>query len=169
MTTRGSHKWQELSGPEVAALARKTNVALLPIGCVEMHGPHMPTGADGYEAEGMAELIAEREPAIIMPTLFYNINDEMTCYPGTISMSPELMARLYEELCGEAARNGFNKIVFLVAHGGSEGVTEFVHHSFLQRRLGEKLGFSVFDIRIHAVARPLAVLDTPAQQAGTRL
>lgn len=166
MSGHRTYKWQELSGPEVAALAQETNVALLPIGCVEMHGPHMPTGADGYEAEGMAELIAEREPAIIMPTLFYNINDEMTCYPGTISMSPELMARLYEELCSEAARNGFTKIVFLIAHGGSEGVTEFVHHSFLQRRLDERLGISVFDIRIHAVARPEGVLETPRSKQG---
>ena len=155
-----------MSGPQVAALARETEVALLPIGCVEMHGPHMPTGADGYEAEGMAELIAEREPAIILPPLFYNINDEMTCYPGTISLSPELMARLYEEICLEAARNGFLKIVFLIAHGGSEGVTQFVHHSFLQRRLWERPGFSVFDLRFHGLCPPEGVLETPRSKQG---
>jgi len=138
MTGWATYKWQELSGPEVAALAQETQVAILPIGCVEMHGPHLPTGTDSFQTEGIAEMIALREPAIILPTLFYNINDEMTCYPGTISISPELMARLYEELCCEAARNGFTKIILLIGHGGSQDVTQFIHHSFLQRRLEEQ-------------------------------
>jgi creatinine amidohydrolase len=166
MVEQRTYRWAELSGPEVEALAKETEVALLPIGCVEMHGPHMPTGADGYEAEGMADLVAAREPAIILPPLFYNINDEMTCYPGTISMSPELMARLYEEICRQAARNGFRKIVFLIAHGGSEGVTEFVHHSFLQRRLWERDGFAAFDIRFFGVCSLDAMLETPRAKRG---
>jgi creatinine amidohydrolase len=159
-------KWQELSGPEVAALAQETQVAILPIGCIEMHGPHLPTGTDGFQAEGIAEMIAKREPAIILPTLFYNINDEMTCYPGTISISPELMARLYEELCCEAARNGFTRIVLLIGHGGSQDVTQFVHHSFLQRRLQEKLGFAVFDISFVRFAGQADVLESGPDQQG---
>jgi len=166
MASRRTHKWQELSGPEVAALAQETDVAILPIGCVEMHGSHLPTGTDSFQAEGIAELIAEREPAIIMPTLFYNINDEMTCYPGAIAISPELMARLYEELCSEAARNGFTKIVLLIGHGGSEEVTRFVHHSLLHRRLGEKIGFTVFDLSFHLIARQSKVLETPPTKQG---
>jgi creatinine amidohydrolase len=150
----------------VAALAQETDVALLPIGCVEMHGPHLPTGTDGFQAEGIAELIAQREPAIIMPTLFYNINDEMTCYPGTIAISPELMARLYEELCCEAARNGFTKIVLLIGHGGSEGVTHFVHHSFLHRRLDEQFSFTVFDLSFVHLTGQFDVLETPRSMQG---
>lgn len=168
MTNRSTYKWHELSGPEVASLAQETSVAILPIGCVEMHGPHMPTGTDGFEAEGIAELIAERESAIILPTLFYNINDEMTCYPGTIAVSPELMARLYEELCSEAARNGFTKIILLIGHGGSEGVTQFVHHSLLHRRLGEKTGFTVFDLSFHPIASQAEVLETSGGHGGER-
>ncbi len=62
MTTSAhqSCKWHELTGPDVAALARETQVALLPVGCVEMHGPHLPTGTDAIQAEGIAELIAAR-------------------------------------------------------------------------------------------------------------
>jgi creatinine amidohydrolase len=166
MTRYRSYKWHELSGPDVAALAQQTNVAILPIGCVEMHGPHLPTGTDAIQAEGIAELTAEREPAIILPTLYFNINDEMTRYPGTIAISPELMARLYEELCCEAARNGFTKIVFLISHGGSEDVTRFVHHSFLHRRLGERLGFSVFDLWYYAFVDDAEFLDSPRHKQG---
>ncbi len=166
MSTRRTYKWHEMSGPEVAALAKETEVAILPIGGVEMHGPHLPTGTDSIQAEGMAELIAEREPAIILPTSYLNINDEMVRYPGTIAISPELMAQLYEELCLEAARNGFTKIIFLIAHGGSEDVTRFVHHSFLHRRIGDQLGFSVFDLWFYSLMQSDEVLESLPEQLG---
>ena len=85
MTDRRTFKWHELTGPWVAALAQETDVAILSVGCVEMHGPHLPTGTDAFQAEGIAKLIAPLEPAIIMPTLFLNVNDEMPCYLGTIA------------------------------------------------------------------------------------
>ncbi len=166
MAERRSYKWHELSGPEVAALAQETTVALLPIGCVEMHGPHLPTGTDAVQAEGMAELIAEREPAIIMPTLYFNLNDEMTCYPGTIAISPELVARLYEELCAEAARNGFHKVVLLIGHGGSEEITRFFQHSNLHRRLGEERRYALFEISYHSLAHDCGLWETPPQMQG---
>ncbi len=166
MAARTTYKWHELSGPEVAALAQETDVALLPIGCVEMHGPHLPTGTDVIQAEGMAELIAAHEPAIILPTLYLNLNDEMVCYPGTIAISPELVGRLYEELCSEAARNGFHKIILLIGHGGSEEVTRFMHHSFLHRRLGEERGFSVFEISFSRFAQAPGLWDTPREMQG---
>ncbi len=83
-----------------------------------MHGPHLPTGTDAVRAEGTAEMIAELEPVIILPTLYLNLNDQMKAYPGTIAMSPRLVGDILRELCSEAARNGFRKIVFLIAHGG---------------------------------------------------
>lgn len=166
MPKRPTCKWHELSGPEVAELAAETDVAILSIGCVEMHGPHLPTGTDAIQAEGMAQMIAEREAAIILPTLYLNINDEMVGYPGTIALSPELMSRLYEELCREAARNGFTKIIFLIAHGGSEGVTRFVHHSFLHRRLGEDLGICVFDLWLYATMPSEHILESAPRQLG---
>jgi len=162
MTKRQTYKWHEMPGPEVAELAKETDVALLPVGCVEMHGPHLPTGTDAIRAEGIAEMVAEREPAIILPTLYLNLNDQMKCYPGTIAISPEVVASIYRELCGEAARNGFNKIVLLVAHGGVNAGHEFVQHSLLHE--GVK-GYSLFTIYLGQF-RELAsdVLESPVRE-----
>ena len=164
---RRTYKWCELAGSEVAALTAETDVALLPIGCVEMHGPHLPTGTDAIIAEAIAERAAALEPAIILPTLYYNLNDEMACYPGTIAISPEVLARLYEEVFCEAARNGFHRIVLLNGHGGSEEVTRFVQHSLLHRRVTEARSIAVFEISLHALGEALqGVLDTAPTQQG---
>jgi creatinine amidohydrolase len=118
----------------VAALARETNVALLPVGCVEMHGPHLPTGTDGFHAAAVCERAARIEPAIVLPTIFYNINDLMQGYPGTIHVSMDTLNRLYHEICLECARNGFSRILFFVSHGGSQTPIDQLQSQALERR-----------------------------------
>ena len=119
--------WQEASGAEVAEFSKVTDVAILSCGCVENHGPHIPTGTDYILADGIARMIVEREPVLMLPTLAYNINQQMKCYPGTISMPPTLWIKWAEAICDEAARNGFRKIVVLPMHGGMF----YVIHAFL--------------------------------------
>lgn len=162
MTKRRTYKWHEMPGPEVAELAQETDVAVLPMGCVEMHGPHLPTGTDAIRAEGAAELIAEQEPVIILPTLYLNMNDQMKAYPGTIAMSPALVVNILRELCSEAARNGFRKIVLLVAHGGVNAGFDFLLHTLKHERVED---YSVFALNIGQF-RPLAAdaMESPVRE-----
>jgi creatinine amidohydrolase len=127
-------RWEQMSGPKVAEMAKETNVALLPIGCTEMHGPHLPTGTDGIHGLAVCERAARIEPAIVLPPLFYNINDEMMEYPGVIHISAGLMVRLYHEICTEAARNGFTRIILMISHMGSQAAIDPFLSDMLERR-----------------------------------
>jgi hypothetical protein len=40
------HKLEELTAPEVDALDRNRTVFILPVGMLEIHGPHLPIGTD---------------------------------------------------------------------------------------------------------------------------
>ena len=153
-----SVRWAELTGPEVADLARSTDVAILPVGCLEMHGPHLPTSTDGIVAEGVSVRAAEMESAVVLPTLFYNVNASMKCYPGTVSVPPRMVANLCHVICEEAARNGFKKVVLFSAHGGC-GTTGLVQAELLERRTrGEPIDYSVFCVFI------MTVLGTEGEQ-----
>lgn len=112
--------WHQASGPEIAAFAKTCDVALLPVGCVEMHGPHNPTGCDALRADRVCRLTAEVEPCIVLPPIFYNINDQMKCYPGTISIPHRVVADMHRAIFRECARNGFRRIVVYLAHGGGD-------------------------------------------------
>jgi creatinine amidohydrolase len=125
--------WCEMTGPEVARFAQQTDVAILPVGCVEMHGPHLPTGTDGFTAQKLANMIARREPCIVLPPLFYNTNHSMRKYPGTIGIPPDVVKALYEAICDEAARNGFRKIAILICHGSSEIVAYHLQNVLFER------------------------------------
>ena len=150
--------WLELSGPEVEELSHKTDVALLPMGCVEMHGPHLPTGADGLQVQKLAEIIAERESAIILPTLYYNINDCMACYPGTLAFPPGVVKGIIESLCREAARNGFHKIAVIAFHGDSDLVPKYWQLELLaEQNAAAQIPFQVFVIVPPLMVEPTSV------------
>ena len=50
--------FQEMSAPDVVEYAKNVcDIAILPLGSIEQHGPHCPTGDDTYNAIGMCELM----------------------------------------------------------------------------------------------------------------
>ena len=55
-----AHRFAELTWEEVRDLDRPSAVAILPVGAVEAHGPHLPLGTDVVIAEAMARACAER-------------------------------------------------------------------------------------------------------------
>ncbi len=49
-----------LTWPEVDALERARTVAVLPVGAIEAHGPHLPLGTDVIISRAMAAAGARR-------------------------------------------------------------------------------------------------------------
>jgi creatinine amidohydrolase len=150
--------WHESSGTDVAEFAKTCDVALLPVGCVEMHGPQNPTGCDAFIADRVCRLAAEGEPCIVLPPVFYNVNDRMKCYPGTISIPPRVVMDMYRAIFSECARNGFKRIVVFVAHGGSEVPVETLQGEiFEEATSGTPIDYQVFRVDTWALPH----LDEP--------
>lgn len=152
--------WHEAKAPEVAEFAKTCNVALLPVGCVECHGPHNPTGCDAFGADRICRLASELEPCIVLPTIYYNVNDRMKCYPGTISIPPRVVMDMYRAIFEECARNGFTRIVVYVCHGGSQVPVETLQGElFEEATSGKPVNYQVF--RVDAWFAP--PLDEPQE------
>ena len=62
--------WAERTSPELAhALADRTAgepVGLIPVGAIEQHGPHLPTGTDTFAANVIAHAVAERMDGLVL-------------------------------------------------------------------------------------------------------
>ncbi|MDY7009953.1 MAG: creatininase family protein [Planctomycetota bacterium] len=142
-----SVKWNELTGPEIAAMAETTDVAILPFGSLEMHGPHLPTSTDALVAEAVCVGAAQIEPAVVLPRLCYTPAQSMKCYPGTISLSTRTVTAIFEDICDEAARNGFKKIIIFSAHGGCQ-VTSSLREQWLEKRSKGMVDYSIFCVFI---------------------
>lgn len=63
--------WDEFSKDEILAKVKEDDIAILPIGAIEQHGPHCPCGSDIYNAMGICEKIAEKTGVMLLPALPY--------------------------------------------------------------------------------------------------
>lgn len=113
--------WENLRSEQFEeAVARSMGVCVVPIGCLEKHGPHSPLGTDTIIAAGIATKAAEIEPVVIFPTMFFGDKSGAGEFPGTVVFSLETRWHIFRETCNEIHRNGFKKILFLNAHGGNK-------------------------------------------------
>ena len=134
-------EWEKLSIDEFKkGLEESNGVVLVPIGCLEKHGSHMPIGTDIILAREISILASQKEPVMVFPFMPFGIVGEVKHKLGTISLSSQLVYQLLEELCDELARNGFNKIIFVDGHGGN---TNFLKY-FMQSRLEKKHNYITY-------------------------
>ena len=119
--------WHTSTSPEIAEMTEH-QVCIIPLGCLERHADHLPTGCDGLVAQHFAQLAAEREPCMVLPPLYYAIHFAGRNATGAICMPTITFLEYLERICDDVARNGFKKIILLNAHG-SNGATlsAFLH------------------------------------------
>lgn len=132
--------WENLREEEFdAAIERSNKVCVVPLGCLEMHGQHLPVGTDTHIAYYVAREAAEIEPVVVFPPVYFGDVLGLYMWKGTIAFSSELLQRMLTELCAEIARNGFKKILLLNVHGGNTGMLS----NFLRSTAHEKKDYVV--------------------------
>ncbi|MGQ9479749.1 MAG: creatininase family protein, partial [Thermoproteota archaeon] len=142
--------WEHSTSPDIEAAVEGNLVAVIPIGSIEIHGPHMPTGTDSITVYEVARRAAEREPAVVLPPFYYAYVPENRHFPGTVSLSARTLLALLEEVCDEVGRNGFRKILIVNGHGGNNSLLRvFLRDSLTRRR----------DYALYALIEPLAPLE----------
>lgn len=128
-------QWENLTAPDFAAAVKETQgVCLLPLACIEKHGDHLPLGTDLFIGMEMARRAAEIESAIVFPPFYLTQILEARHQPGTIAIGAHLMLTLLEAVCDEIGRNGLNKIILVVSHGGNRFLASFFLQSLLETR-----------------------------------
>ena len=126
--------WEDLRAEEFAEAREKAcGVCIVPIGCVEKHGQHLPLGTDIVVSGEMARQAAEEEYAVVFPTIYFGEKGGAGDIEGTIIFSSELRFKILEETCSEIARNGFKKILFFNGHGGNRAMLDNFTRSTLKK------------------------------------
>jgi creatinine amidohydrolase len=111
----------DMTWEEVRDLDRARTIAILPVGAIEAHGPHLPIGTDGIIARAMAREGAERieargHGALILPPLSYTPATFAAGFMGTISIGGETLSSLLVDLARELKREGFLALAIANAH-----------------------------------------------------
>jgi creatinine amidohydrolase len=111
----------ESTWEELRALDPAGTVALLPIGALEAHGPHLPLSTDVLIAEAMvaegARRLGQRGLEVIsMPALAYTAAGFAAGFPGTVDVRPETVTALLVDVAASLARHGVGTLAFASAH-----------------------------------------------------
>jgi creatinine amidohydrolase len=99
----------EMTWTEVDEALKDRPVAIVPVGAIEAHGPHLPLSADTVIAtemarRGAAKLKEHGVPALILPAVNFTVAEFGADFAGTISVSPETSVALLRDVCVSASK-----------------------------------------------------------------
>lgn len=127
-TERTTYVWGELNWPQAEQALGRVDIALLPVGAIEQHGPHLPLDTDAFDAEYLVHRVAEAcsEPRpLVLPLIPYGVSYHHDDFPGTLSVTNETLARFVYEIGLAVARNGIQKLIIINGHGGNSATLHF--------------------------------------------
>lgn len=108
-----------------------TPFAILPVGALEQHGPHLPFSTDVIIAEYMAEKMAEKTGFILLPSLSYTPSFSLRKYPGTIRVCDETFADQLCEISRSLASHKVQSIYLVIAHIGAKQACKIAERRLL--------------------------------------
>jgi creatinine amidohydrolase len=125
--------WQEFR--ETVHARRDT--AILPVGTLEAHGV-TSLATDVLIPEKIAEEIADRLKAVVLPSVPYGITRSLYGYPGSLTVKPATFETYISEIIDSCFDHQFKKLVILNGHGGNSSSLNKVGLEGFQRT-GQKV------------------------------
>ncbi|WP_026117318.1 creatininase family protein [Nocardiopsis alkaliphila] len=109
---------------------RAARVALLPVGSLEQHGPHLPLTTDTVIASVLARVLADSEPGLrLLPPLAFGCSHEHAAWPGTVSVSAPTLHAMVADVAASLRAAGTPKLVVVNGHGGNHVLANLVQAS----------------------------------------
>ncbi|NTF45478.1 creatininase family protein [Rhizobium rhizogenes] len=147
-STKGATGFAFMTSPDAKMLSEsgpKRPVAILPVGAVEQHGPHLPLGVDIWLAHAVALAAAEgKETMRVCEPLAYGSSHHHRAFAGTMSLSPDTFIAVLVDLCTCLYEDGFLPVI-LNGHGGNRAAMQVAITKLGQRGI-TSAGFTYFDL-----------------------
>jgi creatinine amidohydrolase len=140
--------WSDLNTQDFASLNKSRAIAVLPLAATEQHGPHLPLSVDTDIVNGVMRIAmpilkeaAPDLPIYFLPTQAIGLSPEHAAFPGTLTLKPETLMRLWTDIAESVNAAGIHKLVLFNAHGGHVGAMDVV-----SRDLRARLGMLVYSV-----------------------
>ncbi|MGW7402203.1 creatininase family protein [Streptomyces sp. NPDC054833] len=106
-----------------------TQVAVLPVGSFEQHGPFLPLATDTLVACAVAREIAAAYPVHLLPPVTIACSHEHAVWPGTVSISSVTLHAVVRDIAASLRRSGVDALVVVNGHGGNYVLGNVVQES----------------------------------------
>ncbi|MFF3514466.1 creatininase family protein [Streptomyces sp. NPDC002573] len=104
-------------------------VAVLPVGSFEQHGPYLPLATDTLVACAIAREVAAAYPVHLLPPVTISCSHEHADWPGTVSISSVTLHAVVRDIAASLRRSGIEALVLVNGHGGNYVLGNVVQES----------------------------------------
>ena len=113
----------------IRAAGVPAQVAVLPVGSFEQHGPFLPLATDTLVACAVAREIAAAYPVHLLPPVTVSCSHEHAAWPGTVSISSVTLHAVVRDIAESLRRSGVERLVLVNGHGGNYVLGHVVQES----------------------------------------
>jgi len=108
-----------MSSPEFALL--RPEIAFIPVGATEQHGPNLGMGVDYRIAEEIARRASSgcTRRSVVLPPMPFGLSDAHMDFPGTISISFDTFRSMCLNIAESLSRHGVERLIFVNGHMGN--------------------------------------------------
>jgi creatinine amidohydrolase len=119
-------RYERLTWPEVRRAAAEDRVALIPVGTLEDHGPHLPLDTDLRIINEICGRAAEEAPddIVLLPAIPHGYDPHHMDFPGAISIGWETFTNYCKDVGTSLAHHGFRRMLYLNGHGSNQNLVE---------------------------------------------
>ena len=89
---------RDLVNTDILKLTKRETVALIPVGSIEQHGPHLPISTDSDIVSHIAKQVSDKNGFFLLPTLQYGVSFEHHPF-FNMSVSTSTLQKILIELC----------------------------------------------------------------------
>ena len=89
----------KMTQPEAEAILKRSGLAILPMGSVEQHGPHLPCGTDYLASLVIGQQVADRVDALLVPFCPIGVTPFHMSFAGTLTLQPQTLIAVVEDIC----------------------------------------------------------------------
>ncbi len=142
---------EEMIHPEFVELLPKIEMAVVPVGSCEQHGPNTTYVTDTARAAAFCRLLGEHygEKLLICPPVSYGISIHHMAFGGTITLRPETYIEMLKDIAIAIHKHGIKRILFVNGHGGNASSLNVVINSLRYTHDIDAyytgMGFGLFD------------------------
>ncbi|HEU5488335.1 MAG TPA: creatininase family protein [Candidatus Nitrosotalea sp.] len=109
---------KDLVNTDILKLTKRRSIALIPVGSIEQHGPHLPVSTDSDIVSYIARQVSEKNGFLLLPTLQYGVSFEHHPF-FNLSVSSPTLEKILIELCISLSKNHIDRIIILNGHHGN--------------------------------------------------
>jgi creatinine amidohydrolase len=100
-------------------IKKSTTIAVIPVGSIEQHGPHLPISTDSDIAFEIAKQLSEKCNFLLLPIISYGVSFEHAPL-FNLSVNEKTLNQILIDICISLASNNITTVFIINGHHGNQ-------------------------------------------------